>query len=513
MRLAELVQTSVEVSRERGRNAKIGRLAELLRQLPAEERRVGVAYLSGELPQGKIGVGWATVRELDNSASAPEAPSLTLSEVHAALGRVEEASGSGSAARRRTILGELWAVATEPERTFLSALLRGEVRQGALESVVLEAAAQATGVASAAVRRAAMLAGSAVEAVTALLDGGEAALAHYQLAPFRPVLPMLASPTDDAASAIEVLGEAAFEVKLDGARMQAHKDGAEVRVYSRSLHDITERVPEVVEHILALPFRRAILDGEAIALKPDGTPHPFQVSARRFGRKLAVDELRASLPLTPFVFDALLLDDQVLLDAPARERLRALESVPAALRAPSLITADVDAAERFYAEVIGRGHEGLMAKSLDAPYDAGHRGSAWLKIKPAHTLDLVVLAVERGSGRRSGWLSNIHLGARDEASPGGFAMVGKTFKGMTDAMLAWQTERFTALARPGALASPWVVELAPEQVVEVALNDVQVSTEYASGVALRFARVRRYRDDKPASQVATLAELTALVKR
>ncbi len=511
MHLSELVAVSARVARERGRNAKIERLAELLGRLAPEEARIGAAYVSGEVPQGKIGVGWALLRDVDGGPPATEGV-LTLPEVDATLTALAGTSGSGSAARRRALLDALWARATDDERTFLVALLRSELRQGALASLVVEAAARAAGVDSPALRRAAMLAASAVEAVSVALTEGAAGLARFALAPFRPVLPMLASPTDDASSALEALGEAAFEVKLDGARIQAHKDGDEVRLYSRSLHDVTDRAPEIVEAVRALPVSRAILDGEAIALRADGTPQPFQVSMRRFGRKLGVEAMRHELPLSPFFFDVVLIDDQLLLDTPARDRLRALtELVPAAQRAALIVTADADEAERFYAETLARGHEGLMAKSLDALYEAGHRGSAWLKIKPAHTLDLVVLAVERGSGRRSGWLSNIHLGARDPTQPSGFAMIGKTFKGMTDAMLAWQTERFAALAEdPDA---PWVITLRPQQVVEIAFNDVLVSSEYASGVALRFARVRRYRDDKTAADADTIEAVRALLPR
>lgn len=510
--LAELVDVSTRVSKERGRNAKIGLLAELLARLAPDEVRLGAAYLAGEIPQGKIGIGWALLRDLD-PGQPPDAATITLAEVDRALDEIGGTQGPGSAAQRRALLTALWARGTEPERTFLGALLLSELRQGALASLVVEAAARATQIEPAKLRRAAMLAGSPVEAARTALTEGEAGLSRFVLAPFRPVLPMLASPADDAADALEALGggEALFEVKLDGARIQAHKDGDEVRLYSRSLHDVTDRAPEIVEAVRALPLRRAILDGEAIALRPDGSPHPFQVSMRRFGRKQGVEELRLELPLTPFFFDLVLADDQLLLDAPAHERLRALTAFTRAEhRAPQLVTADAEEAERFYASTLALGHEGLMAKSLASAYEAGHRGSAWLKIKPAHTLDLVVLAVERGSGRRSAWLSNIHLGARDPTAPGGFAMIGKTFKGMTDAMLAWQTERFTSLAVPSEDPS-WVVHVRPEQVVEVAFNDVQVSSEYVSGVALRFARVKRYRDDKTAADANTLAEVRALL--
>lgn len=509
MRLSELVELSASVARERGKNAKVARLAEWLGRLPPADLRVGTAYAAGEVPQGKIGVGWAMVRDLDGGPP-PADGTLQLLDVDRTFTELGELRGAGSTTRRRALLEALWSRATADERAFLSSLFRSELRQGALASVVVEAAARAAGLRPEAVRRAAMLAGSEVEAAAVALLEGQAGLSRFALTPFRPVLPMLASPIDDATAALESLGEAAFEVKLDGARVQAHKDGDQVRLYSRSLHDVTDRAPEIVEAVRSLPWRRAILDGEAIALRGDGRPQPFQTTMRRFGRKLQVEALQRELPLSPFFFDVILADDQLLLDAPARDRLRALsDAVPASMRAPLLITSDADEAERFYAGTLAGGHEGLMAKSLEAAYEAGHRGSAWLKIKPAHTLDLVVLAVERGSGRRAPWLSNIHLGARDPRTPGGFAMIGKTFKGMTDEMLAWQTARFTALAVDAS--APWVIELRPEQVVEVAFNDVLTSTEYPSGVALRFARVRRYRDDKRASDTNTIDEVRALL--
>jgi len=384
---------------------------------------------------------------------------------------------------------------------------------------MLEAAARARGIEPAALRRAAMLAGSEVEAARVALTEGASGLARFVLTPQRPILPMLASPAADASEAMGLLGgsEVLLEVKLDGARVQVHRDGDVVRVFSRAMNDVTDRVPEVVAAARALPVRRVILDGEAIALRADGSPEPFQVTMRRFGRKLDVERVARELPLTPCFFDVLLVDDEVLLDVPLlerRKRLSALGGTSPAMR--SLVTRDPDEAERFYSEVVASGHEGLMAKALGSSYEAGHRGSAWLKIKPAHTLDLVVLGVERGSGRRSAWLSNIHLGARDPSAPGGFAMVGKTFKGMTDAMLAWQTQRFTELARDPAVArdrEAWVVPLRAEQVVEVALAGGQVWPGYASGLALRFARVRRYREDKRPEDASTLDEVRALLAR
>lgn len=511
MRLAELAETSVRVAQERGRNAKQAVLEACLRRLAPDETRLALAFLAGELPAGKLGVGWATVQELlTQLPPAPEgSTSPALTTVDGVLKELRGVAGAGSAKRRKELLTALVLPLTPVERDFLGAVFVGNVRQGALAALVLEAAAAVAGLPAARLRRAAMLAGSEIEAAATALTEGAPGLDRFTLAPFHPILPMLASPAADAQEAAGALGEARYELKLDGARLQAHKDGDEVRLYSRSLHDVTARAPELVEVVRALPARRLILDGEALALRPDGRPQPFQVSMSRFGRSQDVAEQRARLGLTPFFFDVLLHDDDVLLDAPLTQRAARLEQLVAPAHRPlALVTADADAADAFYADALARGHEGLVAKSLAAPYDAGRRGQAWLKLKPAHTVDLVVLGVERGSGRRSAWLSNLHLGARD-AARGGFAMVGKTFKGMTDAMLAWQTERFTALAE--GPADGWVVRVRPEQVVEIAFNDVLRSTEYPSGVALRFARVRRYREDKGPLDATTLAELEALL--
>jgi DNA ligase-1 len=398
---------------------------------------------------------------------------------------------------------------TAAEQDFLVRLLVGELRQGALEGVMLDAIAAASGLPTADVRRAAMLSGSLREtARVAMGADGAAALARFAVALHRPVQPMLATPADDIASAMARLGTAALEWKVDGARVQAHKAGGEVKVYTRALKDVTASVPEIVEALQALPARELILDGEAIALAPDGTPLPFQVTMRRFGRKLDVEAMRAELPLAAYFFDCLHLDGASLLDAPAQDRFDALAAaLPPALVIPRIVTADVAAAEDFYADALARGHEGVMAKALAAPYEAGRRGASWLKVKRAHTLDLVVLAAEWGNGRRRGWLSNLHLGARDPAS-GGYAMLGKTFKGMTDAMLRWQTERLGALALGST--DGYVVHVRPELVVEIAFDGLQASSRYPSGLALRFARVKRYREDKRPEQADTIDTVRAL---
>jgi DNA ligase-1 len=430
--------------------------------------------------------------------------------VDEAFSAIAAARGRGAAADRARRLAALLARATPDEAGFLARLVVGELRQGALEGVVLEGVARAGGVAAADVRRAAMSAGALAPVAEALLAGGPAALARFAVRVLAPVSPMLAETAADLPEALGRLGEAALEWKLDGARVQVHKQGDVVRVFSRSLREVTPAVPEVVEAAAALPARTAILDGEAIALAPGGAPRPFQETMRRFGRRLDVARLRAELPLSVLFFDALHLDGEDLAARPGAERAAALAgAVPAALRVPRLVTGDPDRARAFLEEALGRGHEGIVAKSLAAPYEAGRRGAAWLKVKRAHTLDLVVLAAEWGHGRRRGWLSNLHLGARDPAG-GGFAMLGKTFKGMTDELLAWQTARLQALA---IAADAHTVHVRPELVVEVAFDGIQASPRYASGLALRFARVRRYREDKRPEDADEIGTVRALFAR
>ncbi|MDL1862292.1 ATP-dependent DNA ligase, partial [Betaproteobacteria bacterium PRO7] len=390
---------------------------------------------------------------------------------------------------------------------FLVRLLVGELRQGALEGVMIEAIAAAAGVALAAVRRAAMFAGDLGAVARAALTEGAAGLARFAIELQRPVQPMLAQPAEDIADALARLGTAALEWKLDGARVQVHKAGDDVRVFTRNLNEVTAAVPEIVEAVRAAPARELILDGEAIALAAGGAPQPFQVTMRRFGRKLDVDALRAELPLAAFFFDVLRRDGDSLVERPARERFAALaEALPSALVVPRLVTSDASAAQAFYAEALARGHEGVMAKALDAPYEAGSRGAAWLKVKRAHTLDLVVLAAEWGHGRRRGWLSNLHLGARDPAA-NSFVMLGKTFKGLTDELLEWQTREL--LAREIG-RDDYTVYVRPELVVEIAFNDLQASPQYPGGLALRFARVKGYRPDKRADEADTIDAVRAI---
>jgi len=506
--LLDVATTSAEVGGTSSRLTKVARIAELLKRAAPDTELVAiiVSWLSGELRQRQIGVGWAALR----SRPAPAAdPALTVAGVDAAFSEIGAVSGTGSQARRAALIAGLFGAATETEQTFLLRLLGGELRQGALAGVMTDAVAKAAGIPAAVVQRASMLGGDLSAVAAAALSGGAPALDAFTLRVGRPVGPMLAQTATSVADALERHGGTTiFEAKLDGARVQIHRAGDQVKVYTRSLDDVTTRLPEVVEATLALPVHDLVADGEAIALRPDQRPHRFQVTASRFGRSVDVAGARAAQSLSVFFFDILHRDGLDLLDAPTTERLAALdELIPAQHRVDRLATSDASAAADFLAATLAAGHEGVMAKAPSVPYQAGRRGAGWLKVKPVHTLDLVVLAVEWGSGRRRGKLSNIHLGARDPAT-GGFVMVGKTFKGMTDAMLDWQTARFTELAVGGT--DGYVVEVRPEQVVEIALDGVQGSTRYPGGVALRFARVVRYRDDKSPAEADTLDAVRAL---
>ena len=508
MLLNELAQASHDVAATSARLAKVARLGACLAQASRAEISVAVAYLSGELPQGTIGVGWAALRELPPPADEPG--TLGLLEVDAALSRLQAISGRGSQAARKEELSRLFGRSTELEQRFLSSLLGGELRQGALEGVMVDAVAKAAGIPAAEVRRAAMLAGDLPTIAEAALAWGRDSLAEFRLTPLRPVKPMLAHAADDVAEVLERVGPAAVEWKLDGARIQVHRVGGEVRVFTRNLADITDRVPDIVEAIVALPVSSLVLDGEAIALHADGRPHPFQVTMSRFGTKSAVDDSSEVTPLSAFYFDCLHVDGEDLIDRPARERLAVLDDrLPPALVVPRVETGDVVAAQAFLEDALARGHEGVMVKDLDAPYEAGRRGAGWLKVKPAHTLDLVVLAAEWGHGRRRGKLSNLHLAARD-AEGGGFVMLGKTFKGMTDEMLAWQTERLLALE---TRRDAHTVHVRPELVVEIAFDGVQTSPRYPGGFALRFARVKGYRSDKGVDEVDTIDAVRAIHAR
>jgi DNA ligase-1 len=504
----ELVDTSRQVAETRARLGKIELLARTFARLAPEEIALGVAFLSGETGRGKVGVGWSGLRAA--SAEAAAAPTLSLADVARALGEIEAARGAGSGATRARLLGELFARATAPEQDFLRRLLLGELRQGAQEGVIVDAIARAAGIDAGKVRRAVMLSGDPSAVAVAALPGDVSGLARFSLELFRPLQPMLAQTAEDARDGFARAAVVAVEDKLDGARVQVHRDGDLVRVFSRRLNDVTDAVPEVVDAVRRLPLRQVVLDGEALALDPAGVPLPFQTTMRRFGRRRDVDRLRAELPLSAFFFDCLHLDGADLIDLPTEERWRALTTAlpPAETVTRALADSPAAVAELAHA-ALARGHEGVMLKSLDAPYEAGRRGGSWLKLKTAHTLDLVVLAAEWGSGRRTGWLSNLHLGARDQEN-GSFVMLGKTFKGMTDEMLRWQTARLLELelGREGH-----VVHVRPELVVEIAFDGVQTSPHYPGGLALRFARVKRYRQDKSAADADTIDAVRALHAR
>jgi ATP-dependent DNA ligase I len=502
--LAELAGLSRAVSATSARLAKVAALADALRVASADEVPVVVAYLSGELPQRQIGVGWAALRSVPAPA---EASSLTVLSVNAAFTRIGTVAGKGSAAERKRLVGELFAAATADEQYFLVRLLSGELRQGALDGVMTDAVARAAGVPVAEVRRAVMLSGSLAVAARAALSGGSASLAEFGLRVGRPAKPMLAASEASIEEALaKTGGQVAVEWKLDGIRVQAHIADGGVRLFTRSLDEITERMPEVVTALASLPVTDGVLDGELIALRADGRPYAFQDTAARAASE-ADARGAGTVPLSVFLFDALHLDGTDLIDLPDAERHAALASVvPAEMLMPRLVTDDPDEATAFFADAVSRGHEGVVVKSLTTPYAAGRRGAGWIKVKPRHTLDLVVLAVEWGHGRRKGWLSNLHLGARDPET-GGWIMLGKTFKGLTDELLTWQTAKLLALEDH---RDDWTVYVHPELVVEIAFDGVQRSPRYPGGVALRFARVIRYREDKSAAEADTIASVRAL---
>ncbi|WP_030865542.1 ATP-dependent DNA ligase [Streptomyces sp. NRRL S-37] len=505
MLLSRLARVSQEVAATSARSRKIELLAGLFREAEADDVPVVIPYLAGRLPQGRIGVGW---KVLSRPVAPAAEPSLTVREVDALLTALGEVSGPGSQAERARLVGELLGASTEDEQRFLSGLLTGEVRQGALDAVAVEGLARATGAPPADVRRAVMLAGSLQSVAGALLADGPGALERFRLTVGRPVLPMLAHSASSVAEAVEKLGACAVEEKLDGIRVQVHRDGDTVRVYTRTLDDITSRLPEVTAAARELRGERFILDGEVISFDEDGRPRSFQETAGRVGSRVDVATAAREVPVSPVFFDALSVDGRDLLDLPFTERHAELARlVPEPMRVRRTLVSgpgDPGAAEGFLAETLERGHEGVVAKGLDAPYSAGRRGASWLKVKPVHTLDLVVLAAEWGHGRRTGKLSNLHLGAR--TADGGFAMLGKTFKGLTDAMLTWQTERLRELAVD---ESGYVVTVRPELVVEIAYDGLQRSTRYPAGVTLRFARVIRYREDKRPEEADTVETLLA----
>lgn len=506
MKLAELVTTADHVGATSSRLAKIDAIADLLSRADPSEIPVVVGLLLASPRQGRLGVGWRGIAALDIAHAV--APTLTVSDVDASLEALATTSGSGSATARSTILGALASRASAAEWDFLARAMLGELRTGALSGVLLDAIARAAHRPPTIVRRAAMLSGDLGETARVALTGTEGELEAVGLRVGRPVLPMLAATASTPTAALEITGKASVEYKLDGARIQVHRHGDEVGVYTRSLADITHRVPELVEIVRALPVNDVILDGETLSLDEDGGPRPFQETMSRFGA-----EVSRELVLRPWFFDVLHVDGRDLIDEPLSVRLAELERVAGEWRMPGIVTDDADAAERLSRDALAAGHEGVVVKAVDAPYAAGRRGKSWVKVKPVLTFDLVVLGAEWGSGRRRGWLSNLHLGARDPAGefgePEGFVMVGKTFKGLTDELLRWQTTEFPEHESHRTAST---VFLRPEIVVEIAIDGVQRSPRYPGGIALRFARVKGYRSDKPPAEADTIQSLRALLR-
>lgn len=509
MILETLAQSARDIANRSSRNEKLEILRELLSQVKGREQAVLISLLSGALPQGKIGVGPAAVGKLARACPPPEPSStLTLLELEEQLSGVSALSGKGSVAGRQAALEALLGRCGPEGQSFLLDLWGGGLRIGALAGVVEAAIAREAGVHPDSLRRAVTLSGSLAQAGWVAVSRGEEGLSAFKMELFRPLSPMLASPSDDAASALEKWSPAFFELKLDGARIQVHREENAVKVFSRTLRDVTASVPEVVEAVRRLRGRRLILDGEVLSLAENGRPRPFQETMRRFGRAAPDERIRKEVPLSPYFFDLLLHDEREFLLAPFAARREALEDLlpPSCLVRGGYFEEAVSARE-FFEQAVSDGFEGVMAKNPRGTYQAGKRGADWLKLKPTHTLDLVVIAAEWGSGRRKGWLSNLHLAAPDQN--GNLVMLGKTFKGLTDEILAWQTEQL--LAREVG-RERGVVYVRPELVVEIAFNDLQISPQYPGGLALRFARVRRYRPDKTLSEADSFETVLALQK-
>ena len=507
MNLQSVVDTSIAVAATRSRLAKRAAIAQCFRIATVEDLPLMTHYLSGTLPQGKIGVGVSLLKAIGDTPPGAQA-TLQLADIDDCFDEIAGISGKGAKTRREQSLAQLFGRATADEQAFLFRLLSGELRQGALEGLMIDAMADAFELPAADLRRAVMLSADPASVAVAARQQGAAGLDSFRLVPLSPVKPMLAQPVDDIGGALDAFDRCSFEVKLDGARVQIHRDGDKVRIFTRALHEVSARLPEIVAQMTALPDRSFIIDGEVIALRPDGRPQPFQVTMSRFGRRAAGD-LEKTLPLSLFAFDCLYLNGVELIDCSYRDRQAALNRLLDAERIVNrLETESHSDAEAFLSAALDAGHEGIMAKSLDSVYAAGSRGGDWLKIKPTNTFDLVVLAAEWGSGRRKGWLSNLHLGARD--SDGGFVMLGKTFKGLTDAMLEWQTAKLKSLA---TYEESHVVHVRPELVVEIAVNEIQKSRQYPGGMALRFARVKGYREDKSAAEADTVESVRALFHR
>lgn len=504
--LKDLVEASEKIGSTARKKEKTSILADLFRRLRGKEIALASHYLSGKLPQGRLGIGWATLQEARKDLVHQFRP-LSLIEVDRFFEDISGEKGTGSLEGKVGILREIFSSTQEEEREFLIRLMMGEIRQGALEGLVLEAIGLASSLSLDTILQGLMFSGDIGEVARVAMEEGLAGLSRFQPRVFHPISPMLANPAEGEEEALERLGEAAWEYKIDGARIQIHKEGEEVRIFTRHLKDVTQSAPEIVEVARSIPFESAIFEGETIATQKSGRPLPFQITMRRFGRIQDVERMQKEIPLAPYFFDLLYLDGESTLQKPYRIRFKLLsERVPLAYRIPQIVTRDKREAQNFLRKSLEAGHEGLMAKDLDTPYVAGHRGYSWLKIKPAQTLDLVVLAAEWGHGRRKGWLSNLHLGARDPESER-FIMLGKTFKGLTDEMLQWQTKRLLGLEFS---RDEWTVYVKPELVAEIAFGDLQESPRYPGGLALRFARVRRYREDKSSTEADTIQKVWQL---
>lgn len=504
MLLRDVVHTLEKVAATPSRNAKVSLMSDLLRRVPREEVRASVGLLSGQARQGRIGVGWATMLRLQSPGEATSEPTLTVGDLDRAIDDLQNTVGKGSASGRAALLGELLGRATRDEAEFIRKILTGDVRQGALEGIVSEAIARAADIPSSMIRRSAMLSGDlGLVAELALHD--PAGLDAIKLQVLQPVQPMLAATANSLVDAVTSTGFSSVEWKLDGIRLQVHRDRGHIRAFTRNMNDVTERLPEIVDVVSGFPAERFVLDGEAISLDPQERPHLFQDTMSRVGRRAGEPELT----LAPGFFDCLHADGEDLLDRPLVERREMLERIAGGWLIPAVLTDDPEVAQKLLDDALAAGHEGVMVKAASSTYQAGRRGKTWLKVKPVRTLDLVVLGAEWGHGRRRGWLSNLHLGALDPKSKE-FVMVGKTFKGLTDQTLRWQTDRLQQLesSREGI-----AVYVRPELVVEIALDSVQVSTRYAGGVALRFARVVRYRPDKRPEGADTIQAVRALLPR
>jgi DNA ligase 1 len=495
--LADVVAASAEVTDTSSRARKVAILSGLLERLEPSEIPAAVGFLTGVPRQGRVGIGYRTIYGIE--VAAADVPSLTVGDLDRAIADVRATTGSGSASERKQRLEELLAQATNAEADFVRRLFTADLRQGALAGLMVDAIARAAGVSGALTRRALMLSGDLTRTAEIAIREGEEGLRAVGFQIFRPIFPMLASPAASVSEAVASFDAASVEWKIDGIRVQIHRCGDEIRIYTRNLNEITHALPGIVAAVRDLAVSRAVFDGEALWMSDDG-PAPFQDTVSQ------IDSAAPPEGVVTFLFDLLHVDGDDLLDTPLEERAARLGAVASHLKIPSVLTSEPETAQRVMDDALSAGHEGVVVKDARSLYSAGRRGKAWRKVKPVRTYDFVVLGAEWGHGRRRGWLSNLHLGARDPSTES-FVMVGKCFKGLTDELLEWQTKELLAreTERRGI-----AVLVRPELVVEIALDGVQSSTRYPGGVALRFARVKRYRPDKSAAEVDTIDDLRAL---